>query len=226
MARSSNPRTSLTDEALQSIRARIVEGELELGAALSEAALAQLLGVSKTPVREALMRLKREGLVDIFPQRGTFVFQIDTETVLALCDFRRLIECAAMDRSCTASWGQLVDALERCVNEMQEAMACNDTSKYRRLDAEFHGSLFRFCGNRLLVEAHESIEFRVQSLRTRLSVRHENNEGTLKEHKGIVQALIKRNQERARQLLYDHIAASEVNYLKLLPDPSRQRVTA
>lgn len=213
---STQRRMSLTDEALQSIRARIVEGELELGAALSEAALAQLLGVSKTPVREALMRLKREGLVDIFPQRGTFVFQIDTDTVRALCDFRRVIECAALDRAASTGWGQLVDALERCVKAMQDALTSVDTSAYRRLDAEFHTCLFRFCGNRLLVEAHESIEFRVQSLRTRLSIRHENNENTLAEHASIVQAIVARNQDLAKDLLHDHISNSEVNYLKLL----------
>ena len=91
MSPAPRPRGSLTTETLREIRRRIVEGELQLGEALSEAALAALLGVSKTPVREALVQLKREGLVAIYPQRGTFVFQVDKDMVRDLCDFKMCI---------------------------------------------------------------------------------------------------------------------------------------
>jgi DNA-binding GntR family transcriptional regulator len=217
MSPAPRPRGSLTTETLREIRRRIVEGELQLGEALSEAALAALLGVSKTPVREALVQLKREGLVAIYPQRGTFVFQVDEDMVRDLCDFRRVLEGAALQRAGSQAWGQLVDALERCVKQMNDALAHREAAAYRHLDAEFHGSLFRLCGNALLAEAHEAIEFRVQSLRTRLSVAPEANEATLAEHTSIVGALVKRDLGRAHDLLMAHICKTEANYLCLLP---------
>ena len=70
---------TLTEQAADAIRARIVEGQFEFGEALSEITLATELGVSKTPVREAFLQLKNEGLVDILPQRGTFVFRMTIE---------------------------------------------------------------------------------------------------------------------------------------------------
>lgn len=211
-------RGSLTADALQEIRRRIVDAELQLGEALSESALASLLGVSKTPVREALVQLRREGLVEIYPQRGTFVFQVDAAMVRDLCDFRRVLESAAMQRAGRNAWGQLVDAMERCVRDMQRAVAEQDASAYRRLDAEFHRALFRYCGNRLLAEAYESIEFRVQSLRTRLSTKHANNATSLREHEEIVRTLVARDIDRAVDLLTEHVSLTETNYLQLIPD--------
>ena len=110
-----------------------------------------------------------------------------------------------------------MDALERCVKQMNDALAHREAAAYRHLDAEFHGSLFRLCGNALLAEAHEAIEFRVQSLRTRLSVAPEANEATLAEHTSIVGALVKRDLGRAHDLLMAHICKTEANYLCLLP---------
>lgn len=210
-------RGSLTADALKEIRRRIIEAELQLGEALSETSLANMLGVSKTPVREALVQLRHEGLVDIFPQRGTFVFQISAEMVRDMCDFRRVLESAALRRSGMSSWGQLVDTMEPCIRSMQKAVAEQDAATYRRLDAMFHRAFFKFCDNRLLAKAYEDIEFRVQSLRTRLSVTHLNNATSLKEHEAIVHALVTRDVEGAAELLIRHISMTEQNYLQLIP---------
>lgn len=215
--RTDRRRSSLTEDALQTIRSRIVNGELELGSALSEIALAESLGVSKTPVREALMQLKREGLVIVYPQRGTFVFRIDDKTVRDICDFRRVLESAALTRAAGRSWGQLVDAMGQCLQDMQLAVNAADTMKFRQLDAEFHRCLFRFCDNKMLVEAYDRIEFRVQSLRSRLSTRHEYNEILHREHQEILATLVARDTHRAGELLLDHIGRTESNYLRLLP---------
>ena len=87
---------SLTDLAVERIRAAIVEDRLAFGEQLSEAALAVNLGISKTPVREALLRLKMDGLVEIQPQRGTFVFTLDADEVEELTAFREIIETEAL----------------------------------------------------------------------------------------------------------------------------------
>src|SRR3546814_1175987 len=79
---------SLTELVKEHVRTRITNGELMLGEALSENVLAAQLGISKTPVREALLQLKLEGLVDIQPQRGSFVFTMAPEEAAELCQYR------------------------------------------------------------------------------------------------------------------------------------------
>ena len=209
-------RPNLTQVALDAIRDRIVEGEFEFGAAISEAALAEVLGISKTPVREALLQLKREGLVDVYPKRGTFVFDVRTEDVDSICEFRRLLECAALQNAASRSWGQLVDRLGGLVRHMQAAVENEDLPQYRQLDAQFHSSFFEFCGNPFLVDAYDLVRFRVQALRSRLSARNENNRITSAEHAYLLSLIEQRRIEAALELLTQHIARTRASYLALL----------
>ena len=87
---------TLTEQAADTIRARIIGGELPLGAPLSENQLASELGVSKTPIREALLQLKVEGLVSIQPQRGSFVFDMSPADIAELGELRETLELAAL----------------------------------------------------------------------------------------------------------------------------------
>jgi DNA-binding GntR family transcriptional regulator len=148
-------RTTLTERALESIRTRIVEGDLSLGEAVTESGLAAELSMSKTPVREALLQLKREGLVEVQPKRGSFVFRMGGDEVRQISDFRCLLEREALAGSMAHCWGQLVDRLEPCVSAMGKAIRSSDLPAYRRLDAEFHASIIRFCGNVFLIAAGE-----------------------------------------------------------------------
>ena len=87
---------SLTESALVQIRDAIVAGELGLGQPLSERALSEMLHISKTPVREALARLRLEGLVRIYPQRGACVFSLSAQEVVEMCELRLALESAAL----------------------------------------------------------------------------------------------------------------------------------
>ncbi|MFV0371347.1 MAG: GntR family transcriptional regulator, partial [Azonexus sp.] len=87
---------NLTTRVTEAIRRAIVDATFPLGEALSETSLAARFGVSRTPVREALSTLQRQGMIVIRPQSGSFVFMPTEEDVAELCDFRRLIETAAL----------------------------------------------------------------------------------------------------------------------------------
>lgn len=203
----------LSDQALEAIRARIVDGTLALGEAISETSLAQALNVSKTPVREALQALSREGLVQIYPKRGTFVFEASPELVRELSDFRLVLETAALERAMARAWGRLVDHLEPIIAAMDRAMAAGDLPGYRRLDAALHTGIIAHCGNAFLQEAHAAIEFRVQALRTRLSAAAENNRRTLAEHRALVAAIAARDAPAALNSLREHITLTRESYL-------------
>lgn len=173
---------SLTEQAAEALRARIIRGSLELGEPLSEITLAAELGVSKTPVREALMQLKRDGLVEIRPQRGTFVFTMTADQVRQLSELRAILEAAAFRLAMARGRDALVAAWADIVPRMQAALAEGDAERYRSLDGEFHRVLFELAENPYLFEAFAGISFRVQALRNRLSRDEELNRTSYADH--------------------------------------------
>src|SRR5262245_59043314 len=172
------PRT-LTEQAADAIRTRIVTGEFQLGEALSEITLAAELGVSKTPVREAFLQLKNEGLVDIQPQRGTFVFQMSSEQILQLTVLRELLESEALRIAMRGDHRALGGMLNGVFGRMTTAVAEDDSKLYRALDNEFHHHLIVACGNQFIEAAYSNIAFRVQALRNRLALQPLQNERSL-----------------------------------------------
>src|SRR5690606_32899272 len=90
---------SLTESVIKRLRAAIVSGDFALGQPLSERQLAELLEVSKTPVREALAQLRLEGLVRIQPQRGALVFTLSQREVVEICELRQALEASALRRA-------------------------------------------------------------------------------------------------------------------------------
>lgn len=138
---------SLTDQAADTIRARIVSGDMPLGAPLSENALATELGVSKTPVREALLQLKMEGLVSIQPQRGSFVFDMTVEEIAKLGELRESLELTALRLAMRRRPDALLADMTSTIAAMETAVVNDDNAAYRKLDTAFHDLLFQHCDN-------------------------------------------------------------------------------
>lgn len=207
---------SLAEQAAETIRSSIVSGELELGEALSETALAVRLGVSKTPIREAFLRLKTEGLVEIQPQRGTFVFDMTPEEVRDLGELREVLEIAAVRFAIRRRGALLADALEEAVARMRDALKGADVPQYKRIDADYHQLIIDHAGNGFLKASYETIAFRIQALRNRLSLDPVLNKASLREHREFA-ALVRAGEiYRASTCLSDHIRSSTVNYLRIV----------
>jgi DNA-binding GntR family transcriptional regulator len=197
----------LTELACERIRSAIVDGELKLGEQVSEAQLAQRLGVSKTPVREALLRLKGDGLVEIHPQRGTFVFRLDAAQVGQLCRYRATIETAALREAAAAQPGELVRTMARCVTEMRKAVRVRDQKALARLDMEFHGAFFAHCGNPYLLAGYDVIRWQLIAMRHRAPI-----DNPVSSHQVLVDAVSSGVIERACTLLVAHVLENEARY--------------
>ena len=212
-----SPRTfrgsrSLADQAAEHIRRHIVKGDYQLGEALSETTLAAQLGVSKTPVREAFLRLETEGLVDIQPQRGTFVFRMGAAEVRALSEFRDVLESAALTLAMPVGASALGAALGEIVSDMEKALAGHDAATYREHDSRFHECIIRHSGNAYLVEAYDRIAFRVQTLRNKLSQEPALNQRSLGEHAELHRLIAADDEADALALLRRHIATTNSDY--------------
>ena len=117
---------SLRELALEYLRNRIVDGTFQMGQVLSERKISEELGVSKSPVREALAQLRDEGLVDIEPQKGARVFTLSEEEVIQICDFRQAIESASFDLALQRDPARLAKNMDRVVQKRVAKKAVDD----------------------------------------------------------------------------------------------------
>jgi DNA-binding GntR family transcriptional regulator len=203
---------SLTEQAADEIRQRIVLGEIALGASLSENTLAAELGVSKTPVREALLQLKNEGLVSIQPQRGSFVFDMSASEIVQLGELRETLELAALRLAAKYDRRGLATDLAAILDKMTKALDRNDAAAYRKLDADFHGAMFERSANKYLLTAYLGIAFRIQALRTRLSANPMLNRSSFKDHEKLRKLVEAGRIEEAADLLSSHVRGTTENY--------------
>jgi DNA-binding GntR family transcriptional regulator len=205
---------SLTELAEDRLRQLIVSGQFALGEQLSEASLAGRLGISKTPVREALLRLKAEGLIDIQPQRGTFVFSLTDEQVAEICRFREIVEVAALAEAMAQRQPELLKRLDASLARMAEAHAAGDLDALPWLDQEFHEIILDCAGNDYLRQAYDLIASKIRTLRARLPERNDRVAHCQENHAVIVTQVRKRNVERAQVLLSRHIRDTLEAYLE------------
>ncbi len=197
----------LTEMAVERIRDAIVGGGLKLGAQVSEAQLALQLGVSKTPVREALLRLTRDGLVQVHPQRGTFVFKLDPDQVAQLCRYRAMVETAALREGIAAAQPALAREMARCVDEMREAEAVRDLQALARIDMDFHWQFFAHCPNEYLRAGYEVIRWQLVALRHRSPI-----DNAVEAHRVLVDAVARGDADGACRLLEQHVLENEPRY--------------
>ena len=160
---------SLAGQVALRLREAIIDGDFALGEMIPEESLAASFGVSRTPVREALTQLQREGLVVVRPQRGSYVFEPSADDIAALCEFRCLVEPRAAEMAHRHDREGTAAALRAAIDEMEAARAARDPVRYGRADTRLHEALFEHCGNRYLQAAYATAASKIATLRTHLS---------------------------------------------------------
>jgi DNA-binding GntR family transcriptional regulator len=195
----------------ESIRRSILSNEFRPGQPLVEADLAQRLGVSKTPVREALKMLASSGLVQFVPYKGARVQAVESEFIAAACDLRLLIEPEAIRRTVLSGARDGLLAASAALDEARRAIAAGDRVRLSVTNRDFHALLYRDCGNHLLRDVLDNLRDRV----TLISVVGWNTadadvqpplyEVELHEHQAMLDAALAGDADRAAALLTDHI---------------------
>jgi DNA-binding GntR family transcriptional regulator len=204
MVRMERPK-SLAEEVTVRLRMEIVDGEFQLGEALSESMIAARYDVSRTPVREAFVFLGLEGLVRTEPQQGTFVFTIDREQFAQLSETRSILEVAALRLAIERDRKGLIKQWTRIVKAMKSAADAGDGKRYCRLDGEFHHALFTLAGNPYLVEATQSFATKIASVRNRLGANPAHMKHSYKEHEDLLRLIEENKVNSALELLDHHI---------------------
>lgn len=203
---------SLRELALEHLRESIVDGSLKMGEILSERRISEELGVSKSPVREALAQLRDEGLVSIEPQKGARVFSLSEPEVSQICDFRQAIESAAFELALARDRAGLASEMRRVVSEMEQAREKGNEKSYLALDTSFHHLIFTHSGNDYLTASYSRYIGKIAALRTHLSKLPQHTELSFDEHKGIALATKEGNLDQINSLLAEHIDRTRQAY--------------
>lgn len=214
---------SLTEMVADEVRTRIIDGRIGLGAGLSENGLAAELGISKTPVREALLQLKQEGLVQVQPQRGTYVFRLEAEQVTQISELRDVLEIAAVKAALARNPGLLAERMGEIYAEMRDAYEADDRVAYRKLDSAYHETMVELCGNDYIRNAYRQISFCIAALRSRLSNEAQLNKLSIADHREILRLVKAHDMQALKKLLRSHIEQTKRSYLAVLDRPELQR---
>lgn len=209
---------SLCDIAVENIRNAIIQGSYELGEALSEAMLVNSLGISKTPIREALSILKQEGLVSVIPQKGTFVFTLSAGEVAQLGHYRFALESTAIDMAMARDAEKLVSDLRKICDRMKKTRDKGQMDEYLEMDGSFHDAIFTHCGNEYLTEGYKFVKGKVAALRTHLSHHPTHTDKSYLEHFDITELLAEGKIDEAKLLLQRHVTRGERSYTDTVND--------
>lgn len=207
---------SLRELALEHLREQIVGGHLKMGQLLSERVISEELGVSKSPVREALAQLRDEGLITIEPQKGARVFTLSENEVIQICDFRLAIETAAFELALNRNPTSLSNDLNQIVSEMKSMRQSSDKARYLALDTAFHQAIFRNCANDYLSACYNRYAGKIAALRTHLSSLPKHTDLSFSEHVGLAAAVQKNALPEIKSLLKDHIDRTRNSYCSIV----------
>lgn len=145
-------RNTLTEQIVEWLADRIISGEYRPGVQLYETELAEILGCSRSPLREALRTLAQEGLVEIRPGHGAFVTLLDSRVAEEFYDMRALLEAETTRLATKTMTNSQLDQLWAAFAELEQAVKENDVSLYQSLNWDFHSLLYSYCPNSTLVD--------------------------------------------------------------------------
>ena len=211
--------SNLTAMAYESIREYILEGKLEDNTRLTEEHMATQLGISKSPVREALNRLEAEGLLRIEPRRGAYLRTLSAKEVDDLYDLREPLEVHAVNTARLTP--ELMETLRNHLATMRAMLAANDKVRYIQADVDFHDAIARATGNDRLVGVLASVQNHIRL--TRRKTYDLSSTNAVAFHEKIVRALEAGDKDAAQQFMSAHI--SEVRF-KLIAFLAGQRNSA
>lgn len=192
-----------SDYAKRILRHNIVSLKLEPGQQLNEAELIAEIGVSRTPIREAILDLKRIGVVDVYPQSGTFVSLLDFHLAEDIRYMRYLLESDLAAQACRVNAPDILMKMYENV-QLQKLYSTRDPGKFFELDNAFHHLLYVMCGKEGLYSIIEDSSIRFDRVRV-LSYTLDYAQELVEEHKALVQAIEARDSKTAARVMKKHL---------------------
>ena len=195
----------LRDVVVNTLRRAILKGELKPGERLMEITLADKLGVSRTPIREAIRKLELEGLVVMAPRKGAKVASITERDLNDVLEVRKGMEVLAISLACKRITGEELEKLETIEQSFQKLIESGNLTELAEMDVKFHDTIYQATNNQRLVQLLNNLReqmyrYRMEYLKD-IAVRRTLAE----EHKAICRALRERDEQQAEEYVSIHI---------------------
>jgi len=208
----------ITDTVYESVKIAILDNTLKAGSRLVESSIAAELGVSNTPVREALTRLEREGLVTILPHRGAVVSSFAIEDILEIGEVRELIEAHAIRKAVERRTPEVLAQLQAILDECAPLVEAFDLRSLNRLDVEFHRLIVRASGNRRLIHIFDMLHDQFQVVRWRLAYLRSRPQTTYQQHQQILALFATGDAVEAERHLRRHIQNTTEDLIRVMAE--------
>lgn len=206
----------LKQRAYETIKELILSGQSQGGEALSVGELAERFGVSRTPVREALLRLEQEGLVETVPYRGTYVKVISEEEIAEVYEVRGVLEGLAARLATARIPQEELEAFESALQSLDKEMVLGEYERYVDNDTRFHEMIVENCGNKTLEDLVRQLSdrsYRIRVYAQQISGDHMTQ--SHEEHRWVLRALREGDAVAAERLMTEHLANAAVRIASL-----------
>ncbi len=210
----------LRDVVFKTLRQAILTGELKPGERLMEIHLAEKLGVSRTPIREAIRQLELEGLVTMAPRRGAQVAHITKKGMSEVLEVRVALEELAVGLACERITDEEIELLQNTCLAFENAVDSSDTRKITAADIEFHDTIMAAGKNTRLTQLVHNLSEQMYRYRFEYIKDNTGWNSLISEHRMIADAIIKRDSRLAVQAIRVHIKNQENSILRLLSKQS------
>ena len=204
----------LRDVVFKTLRQAILKGELEPGERLMEIQLAERLGVSRTPIREAIRKLELEGLVLMIPRKGAEVAKISESNLRDVLEVRRSLEELAIDLACQRITEEELDELNKAEVDFKAAIENGDAMQIAQTDESFHEIIYNSTKNQKLVQILNNLREQMYRYRLEYIKDADKRQVLMVEHEHILRALKVRNLAEARMAAREHIDNQEITVSK------------
>ena len=195
----------LRDVVFNTLRQAILTGELKPGERLMEIHLANKLGVSRTPIREAIRKLELEGLVTMIPRRGAEVAQITEKSMNDVLEVRRAMDALCVELACDRITPEELQDLKKACDTFEAAVKTDDIKQIAQADVALHDIIVQATGNQRLIQLVNNLSEQMYRYRVEY-LKDENNYPTLmKEHKDIVEGLVRKNKTQVTETMHQHV---------------------
>jgi len=213
----------LAKMALQAIRDSILDGHLIPGEIYNETTLAKELGISRTPVREALLELSAQGLVTYLPRKGVMVNHFGGHDVEEIFELRKAIELATVEKVARNSGTYDLLAVEKALDNQKKAYKKKDPKTYLHFDRMFHVTLSKLTNNHRFVDIIENIRDLFQLIASQALTNENRWQEVIKEHEKILDAIKQGNVDQSRKAMNYHLDRSKASVLEKMGSDSEEQ---
>lgn len=205
----STPPVPASRKVYEHVKQRLLDGSLRDGELLSEGTIADAVGVSRTPVREAFLQLESEGLLALYPKRGALVVPVSPREVRDIYEARLLVEGHGLRRALEGPVERLLEELDASLDEQRRLLERDDLVAFTEADRRLHRAWVAAAGNEVLLHVFDQLRDRQQRISVTMLLHHGSRaQQLLEEHERLVEAVRARDLDGFLARLDQHFDAA------------------